>query len=555
MNGEPMGEDDAIGADDRRSLARYRDAISRVGDGFFVCDRRWRLVEVNEAFCRMYGGAEKDLIGRSPLELVTEQSRSLMLQTMQLFETTDRRTTRYDAVRIDGSVFPVLVRGLTHRDADGNIDSSIGFVTDLSEIVQAEQAVARSQRDMTAILDNMQDTYYRTDAQGRLLRVSKSCEKLVGFKEGEGLGLDLATFYFEPSDRNRFLAALQAGGGSVSHYEERMRHRDGREVWVSTNAQFVFDDSGKPVGVEGVARDITDLRRAREDLRLAAQVFRAATEAILITDPALSVISVNPAFVDLLGIEPAQAVGKPLMSFALIDGDRAGERQVQAALQARGHWSGEVWSRRRNGIGFPCWLSISAVRDPADVVTHWVAMLSDITERKATQARFEFLAHHDPLTLLPNRLLLRDRVEQSISRASRGQAVVAILFIDLDDFKRINDERGHQTGDAVLREIGRRLLACVRSTDTVCRHGGDEFVIALTDLNDATYVPEIAAKVKSEVQTPIRVGDQEARISCSIGVAVYPQDGHDHDTLLAHADASMYDMKRGSGSEQAVGNR
>jgi diguanylate cyclase (GGDEF)-like protein/PAS domain S-box-containing protein len=367
--------------------------------------------------------------------------------------------------------------------------------------------------------------------------------------------MDLATFYFEPADRNRFLAALQTGGGSVSHYEERMRHRDGRAVWVSTNAHFVYDDAGKVAGVEGTARDITDLRKAREELRLAAQVFRAATEAIMVTDPDLNLISVNPAFVDLLGIEPAQALGRPLVTYALIDRGNAGERELQHALQVRGHWSGEVWSRRRNGIGFPCWLSISAARDANGAATQWVAILSDITERKATQARFEFLAHHDPLTLLPNRLLLRDRVEQSISRASRSQFVLALLFVDLDDFKRVNDDFGHQTGDAVLREIGRRLLACVRSTDTVCRHGGDEFVIALTDLNDVSYLPEIAAKVKEEVQTPITVGGTAARVRCSIGVAVYPRDGRDHDTLLAHADASMYNAKRGAAVEPILAGK
>ncbi len=552
MNGKTQKEVQSFPAAEKRTLARYRDAISQVGDGFFVVDTQWRLVEVNEALCRMFRCGEADLLGRNPLELVTESSRALMVQTMELVARTERRTSRYDGVRFDGTIFPALVRGFTHRDPDGKVDSSVGFVTDLSEIVQAEQAIARSQRELAAVLDNLQETYYRTDAQGRLLRVSRSSEKLVGYKESEGLGLDLATFYFEPTDRNRFLAALKAGGGTVSHYEERMRHRDGHEVWVSTNAHFVYDGAGKPIGVEGIARDITELRNAHEELRLAAQVFRAATEAILIADPSLDVVSVNPAFVELLGIDPAQAIGKPLLTYALIDGGSAGERDLRQALQTRGNWSGEVWSRRRNGIGFPCWLSLSAVRDNDGNPTQWVAILSDITERKATQARFEFLAHHDPLTLLPNRLLLRDRVEQSISRASRSQAALAVLFVDLDDFKRVNDDYGHQTGDAVLREIGRRLLNCVRNTDTVCRHGGDEFVIALTDLNDISYVPEIAAKVKHEVHAPIHVGERGVRLTCSIGVAIYPRDGRDHDTLLAHADASMYDAKRGTGRGQAA---
>jgi diguanylate cyclase (GGDEF)-like protein/PAS domain S-box-containing protein len=547
-----MAEKKTAGTGDREDLARYRDAIIQVGDGFFVLNAQMRLTEVNAALCTMFGRTEAELIGRGPLEFITEAGRPLMRQMMESIATTEQRRTRYEGIRADGSTFPILVRAATHRDRNGAVESSVGFVTDLSEIVQAEHAIATSQGELAAILDNMQDTYYRTDAAGLVLRASKSLQRLLGYVENEVVGRNLADFYFEPAERAQFLAALQANGGAVSHFETRLRHRDGREVRVSTNAHFVVDAAGKVVGVEGTARDITDLHRAREELRLAAQVFSAATEAILITDPELSIISVNPAFADLLGVAAQEAIGRPLLAFAVIEGGSAGERELRNTMQARGQWSGEVWSRRRNGNGFPCWLSLSTVRDERGAPAQCVAILSDITERKATQARFEFLAHHDPLTLLPNRLLLRDRVEQSISRAARSQTSLALLFIDLDDFKRVNDDYGHQTGDAVLREVGRRLLGCVRNTDTVCRHGGDEFVIALTDLNESTYLPEIAHKLRHELQLPIRLQGGEVRISCSVGVALYPRDGRDHDALLAHADASMYSAKRGVDTESLL---
>jgi PAS domain S-box-containing protein len=174
MKDESRQEGRSIDVDERRTLARYRDAIGQVGDGFYVMDMKWRLIEVNDALCRMFRCSEADLIGRNPLELVTEASRALMLQTMELVAKTERRSSRYDGVRFDGTVFPALVRAFTHRDPTGAVDSSVGFVTDLSDIVQAEQAIARSQREFAAILDNIQDTYYRTDPQGRLLRVSRS---------------------------------------------------------------------------------------------------------------------------------------------------------------------------------------------------------------------------------------------------------------------------------------------------------------------------------------------------------------------------------------------
>lgn len=550
-NGSVMHDKQAA-ADDREELARYRDAIARVGDGFFVLNGEMRLTEVNAALCEMFGRSEAELLGRSPLEFVTEASRAPMIQAMASIATTAQRRSHYEGLRADGSTFPILVRAATHRTADGAVESSVGFVTDLSAIVQAQQAIAKSEKELAAILDNMQDTYYRTDTNGLVVRASKSLQRLLGYEEREVLGLPLAGFYFEPEERARFLGALQAGRGSVSHFEGRLRHRDGHAVWVSTNAHFLFDAAGNVAGVEGTARDITDLQHAREELRLAAQVFSAATEAILITDPGLTVISVNPAFADLLGVTAEGALGQPLLAYAFIEGGSAGEREVRAAIRSRGQWSGEVWSRRRDGSGFPCWLSLSTVRDEGGGASHCVAILSDITERKATQARFEFLAHHDPLTLLPNRLLLRDRVEQSISRAARNQTSIALLFLDLDDFKRVNDDYGHQTGDAVLREVGRRLLSCVRNTDTVCRHGGDEFVIALTDLNDPAYLPEIARKLREELRQPIRLPGGEVRAGCSIGVALFPRDGRDYDALIAFADTAMYGAKRGSGTEPVL---
>lgn len=540
-----MGSGDAdVDETERARWERYRDAIAQVGDGFFVLGADLRLVEVNEALCRMFGRPAEEFIGRSPLEFVTESSRPLMRQMMKRIATTEVRHTHYEGLRPDGSAFPILVRAVTHRNRHGDVESSVGFVTDLSPIVAAQQALAQSERELRAILDEMQDTYYRTDAEGRILRLSRSAERLLGYRIEEAIGRNLADFYFDPAQRTHFLQALRDGGGAITNYEGRLRHRDGHEVWVSTSAHFYYDADGRIAGVEGTTRDITDLRRAREELRLAAHVFRAASEAIVVTDPHLAVLSVNPAFVDILGVAPERAAGRSLFEFVQIAEVADGAEAARRALEGRGQWGGEVWSRRRDGSGFPCWLSLSAVRDERGALVHAVAILSDITERKATQARIEFLAHHDPLTLLPNRLLLRDRVEQSISRCARSGAMLALLFVDLDDFKRVNDGFGHAVGDAVLREIGRRLAACVRETDTVSRHGGDEFVIALTDLTEDAAVPEIVRKLQREVATPIRLPAGEVRVRCSVGTALFPRDGCDFDTLIERADAAMYAAKR-----------
>jgi diguanylate cyclase (GGDEF)-like protein/PAS domain S-box-containing protein len=473
--------------------------------------------------------------------LVTEESRRLMLRVMAEIDTTDRRQNRYEGVRKDGSRFPLLVRSVTHINAAGEPEGSAGFVTDLTDIVAAQRAIEASERDLRGILDNMQDTYYRTDLNGVLVRASCSAEQLLGYRPEEVIGMRLADLYCNSAEREKLLALLATNGGAVTHFEGKLRHRSGREVWVSTHAHYYRDEHGRIAGVEGIARDITAWRDAREQLRLAAKVFEGVTEGVAITDAQFEVISVNPSFVEMTGHDAAHAIGCRLGDFATDPGGQA--LAPERMLNERGAWSGEVWCRRRDGAGFPSWLSVSVVRDDAGNVSHHVALFSDITERKAHLQRVEFLAHHDPLTELPNRLLFRDRVEQAIARAARTQSTLALLFVDLDDFKLVNDSFGHAVGDQVLREVGKRIAAGVRETDTVGRYGGDEFVIVVTGLSDVGTVGLIQQKIAQLIMAPVTVEGRVIHVRCSIGAAVYPLDGRDYESLLRHADAAMYSAK------------
>jgi diguanylate cyclase (GGDEF)-like protein/PAS domain S-box-containing protein len=530
--------------DDADRWLRYRAAIEHAGDGFFVVDRNLRIVEVNDTLCAMFGYARREMLGRNPLDLATPETRATVHNQWQSIERVERRRYRCEGQRKDGIRFPVLVRSVTHRGADGAIDGSVGFVTDLSEIEQAQQTLAVSERELRSILDNMQDTYYRTDVDGRIVRASKSAEKLLGYPIAQLIGRRLADLYCEPAERDEFLRLLHANDGVVQQFEARLRRGDGTVIWVSTNAQYYRDAAGRVAGVEGTTRDVTQARRAQEQLRLAARVFECAVEGIVITDRSLAILSVNPAFAEMAGIEAAQANGRNLAEFAsgAVGGDL--DTPLRDALAARGQWSGEVRVRRADGGAVAGWLSVSTVRDAAGEPTHCVATFAGITERRASQARLAFLAHHDPLTQLPNRLLLRDRVDQAISRAVRSGAKLALLFVDLDDFKRINDTFGHQTGDALLREIAGRLAHCVRETDTVSRYGGDEFVVALPDVTESGVVERVARCIAEQVSAPLYAGGVEVRVSCSIGVAMYPGDGADCDALVRRADASMYAAKR-----------
>ena len=527
----------------REGERHYRHVIDSAIDGYFAMDRERRFIEVNDALCSLFGYPRNEWIGKTPLDFITEESRAELIAQMQRIETTDRRRYQLVARRKDGSTFPILLNNATHRDEQGEVVGSFGFVTDLTPIVEAQRAIAESERELRGILNELQDTYYRTDATGSIVRASPSVEQLLGYTVAEVLGRKLADLYCSPADRQEFVARMRANGGHIVGGESRLRHKDGREVWVRTNAHFVHDAAGNVVGVEGTTRDNTAQRRAEEELRLAAKVFESSGEAIMITDAGGRVISVNQAFTRVTGYAAAEVVGRNAKLLASGRHDDEFFSHMWRSVLETGYWNGEIWNRRRNGEIFPEWLGISSVRDADGRITHFVGIFSDISERKAAEAKIEFLAHHDPLTGLPNRLLLKDRMQQAMAHAERAGRKVALLFVDLDRFKAVNDSFGHPAGDTLLRDAAQRLRACVRDSDTISRHGGDEFLVVLTDLQSSEVPAQIAGKIMATLSAPFRIEAHEATISASVGITVYPEDGAEFDELLKKADTAMYHAK------------
>jgi len=521
----------------------YRYVVDNTVDGFFVIDLDRRFVEVNDTLCVLLGYRRDEILGRSPFEFIAADSHAELSAQLRRIETTDHRHYRLIGQRKDASTFPILLNSTTYRDAAGKVAGAFGFVTDLTPFVEAERAVAASERELLRILDHMQDTYYRTDVDGRILRGSRSVTGLLGYTPEEMLGRPLADFYYHPDDRQDFLRALAAGKGSLSGYQSRLRHKDGREVWVLTNAHYLRDGEGNIVGVEGTTRDNTERRRAEEELRLAAQVFENSGEAIMIMDAGCRVVSVNRAFTEMTGFPAAEVLGSaPFVLHSDLHDEEFYQRLWHSVAEG-GYWQGEIWSRRKNGEAYPEWLGISTLRGADGNVTHYVVISSDISERKAAEARIEFLAHHDPLTDLPNRLLLKDRLERAIVHGERTGTKVALLFIDLDRFKTVNDSLGHPVGDRLLREAALRLRACIRDMDTVSRQGGDEFLVILTELDDPDAVTGVAEHILSALAVPFSLDGHDVAISCSVGIAVCPEDGRDFDGLLKKADIAMYHAK------------
>ena len=335
------------------------------------------------------------------------------------------------------------------------------------------------------------------------------------------------------------------------HEEGRLVMPDGTVRWIEGNSVPTRQDDGGVLW-HGFITDVTKRREAEEQLRVAAVAFETH-EAMLVSDRRGQIIRVNRALTELTGFRAAQVLGQLLGIF--ISDRQAAELDLNAArktLEKQGRWSGELWCNRSDGEAFPAWVTVTAVRSERRRVSHYVVAATDITDRKQVEDRIRDLAYRDPLTGLPNRRLLDDRLDQAIAAALRHQRHGALLFIDLDDFKRLNDNWGHDVGDQLLVEAARRLESRIRDTDTVSRLGGDEFVVMLTDLGlDRLAAREraltVAETLRNALNSPYQFDDAAVpalRSSCSIGISLFGGLARSRRELLKRADAALYQAKQ-----------
>lgn len=294
-----------------------------------------------------------------------------------------------------------------------------------------------------------------------------------------------------------------------------------------------------------------EIQQSNKKLELADIVFRESSEAIMISDEKNRILQINPAFTEITGYTLEDIKGKNPNILSSGQHDRTFYQTLWRSLKETGHWSGEIWNRRKSGEVYPEWLSINVVRDKDGKVINHQAIFSDITSRKQEEARLLQLANYDALTGLPNRLLFHDRLRQARETACRDMKSFAVLFIDLDYFKEVNDGLGHAAGDTVLQTVAKRLQSCVRTTDTVSRYGGDEFLIILQDVNSYSEITVIVEKIIQAVSQIINISNKTVNISASVGVSLRNADqacSTKNDAELANvieqADKMMYEAKQ-----------
>ncbi|GAB4406483.1 MAG: hypothetical protein OHK0048_26550 [Rhodoferax sp.] len=331
----------------------------------------------------------------------------------------------------------------------------------------------------------------------------------------------------------------------------RIRRPDGQIRFMRNRAAIYRDDHGVPRRLIGVTEDVTERKQQEADLRVAAVAFET-NQSMLVTNAQVEVLRINQAFVQLFGYGVADMLGQHPRKLKSGRQDTPFYQAMWEQLLAQRHWQGEVWNTHKDGHDILCWMGITAVCDDRGNVTHYVAHYTDITQRKASEEEVRRMAFFDALTQLPNRRLLQDRLRQALAKARRDGATLAVLYVDLDKFKPVNDLYGHAVGDHVLREVALRLLSCLRESDTAARVGGDEFVVLLPQIAQAEDAYRVAEKIHAQLRRPFDLpAGQTAQMSSSIGIALFPEHAQDETRLSHCADVAMYHAKA-AGRDQYV---
>ncbi len=416
----------------------------------------------------------------------------------------------------------------------------ISMAVDVTQRKRAEQALASESSKNALLLHAASDGIHIVDRDGALVQVNEAFCRLVGYSSDELEEMNIAQMELKWTTEavQRRMGALKEAGELI---ESRYRHADGRLIDVELNVSRIEID-GMPM-IYAAARDITERREREEAQRLALTVFNTVDEAVVVTGADRKIVTINPAFTAITGYSDEEAVGRDPKF--LSSGEQPPEffRALWETLATTDAWQGEIWNRRKDGTVFLEGLSIRCIRNSTGEPKHYVGVFSDITRKKQSEELIWRQANFDSLTQLPNRRMFRDRLNQEIRKAKRTNQKMALLFIDLDHFKEVNDTLGHEKGDRLLIEAAARISDCVRETDTVGRLGGDEFTILVTNLDDTSSVERVAQDVVGCLAAPFALGDEPSYVSASVGIAIYPSDADNIEDLFKGADQAMYVAK------------
>lgn len=456
-----------------------------------------------------------------------------------------RRPFRY--LREDGVYRWLMGQNMPHTTSEGDRLGHLCLCFDVTPYQEGEAEMEHSIQNVFPLLKQTRLIAVVLDTHGRVQFSNGGLCRLLHCHGPALVNCNLFQRHCAESDQGLF-ERLYPGGTQgprfPAEFQSELLTLERESRHVSWHAVVWRDSSGRIKGTMLIGDDVTALRHEEEETSLYVKAFEATEHAIVVTNALGTILSVNQAFIQLTGYSREEALGNNPRILQSGRHDAAFYKTLWNTVLTTGHWHGDVWDRRKDGGIYPKFLSISAIKNASKKLTNFIGIFYDNSERKTVEERLDHLAHFDALTGLPNRSLLLDRLEQAVERSIRLGTKVALLYLDLDHFKLINDSLGHSAGDELLKAVAQRAKTCVRGVDTVARLGGDEFVVLVPDLQPSDDITTVANKLLEALTPPYAIGADTATCTPSIGISIYPDDSASVDELMKHADTAMYQVKQ-----------
>jgi len=534
----------------RDNEARYQVFYDLAPVAMVVHDQQHCITDWNRAAERLFGWSREQVLGRDFFDLLSSGDAVADLRGAvdQTLRTTMRSTTMNWSIRKDGQRVLCDWSNSVIKGGHGEVHAVVSLAVDVTAAREFERRLRDSERRFRSLAENAYDVIWTATLEGVITYASPSIERLAGYTPEQVIGRSLldALAPDTAAEVHEALERLRTRGISPQRqWECRQFARDGRSIWVQVTMDVLRSDRGAPHGILGITRDVTEQRETQNALASRVTAIESAADGVIITDPDGRMEYVNPAYVALTGYSTERSLGKlprPLLDDKHQPNERY--REIFAVVHSGKVWRGEADRWHDTDPARVASLTVSPVMDEAGRLVRVVAIMRDISEHKAMEQRLTQMAHYDPLTGLPNRRLFFDRLQQRLQLGRRSNQPVALMFLDLDGFKAVNDSFGHAAGDQVLQQVAQRFSAVLRESDSFARVAGDEFAILLGPEGESFAPEQVAERLIACLSTPVQLATGLCRIGVSIGISRYPEDARDPETLLRYADQAMYVAKR-----------
>ncbi|MFA6014387.1 MAG: PAS domain S-box protein [Gallionellaceae bacterium] len=530
------------------SILKLSLAVAQSPNSIVITDLDANIEFVNTAFIKTTGYSFEDAVGKNPRLLHSGKTpKSTYDEMWACLVRGDPWEGEFTNCRKDGTEYIELARIAPVRQANGRISHYLAVKEDITERKQSEKLLRKSTEELEDLYNHAPCGYHSLDKDGVIMRINDTELEWLGYTRDELIGKVKLSDLLTPASLESFRKAFPVfkRRGVLHDFELELVRKDGTILNGLANATLIRDADGEYLMSRSTLFDITERKKTEDTLRSMFSAIEHSPIGVLITDAEANIQYVSPRFSAITGYKSADLIRRNLRLLQMGQIAKDTYLEIWNTLTSGHSWHGELVNKNKRGRVYWEEVHIAPVATPDGIVTNYAVVIADISERKEAEEKMQHMARYDQLTDLPNRSMVDDRLQQALAAAKREKTQTALMFIDLDKFKPINDTLGHDAGDMVLKEAAKRMQSCVRESDTVGRIGGDEFVVLLTTVDSNQDAALVAEKIRHALNQPIALLGQHLHISSSIGVAIYPEHGTDGKTLVKNADAAMYYAKEG----------